>query len=578
MTHIKTYGTVRHEMVANGSGRPKPHWIVTAEPHVAVRLKRVFARIDQGAQGEYSILDTPESARDLEWFLDRYPLDVAEPDRLRAAAARHHERESVVATILQGGRPSPVDLAVPLRDYQIEAVELALTTRGLLVADDVGLGKSAVGIGILSDPSARPAAVVTLTHLPGQWSAEFRKFAPSLDVYVAKTMSPEDELRKYLRRNSLFHPDVYILSYSKIAGWAPYLSRIIKGLCFDEVQELRRTESNKYRGAVSVALAAEVRVGLSATPIFNYGGEIYNVLDTLKPDAIGSREEFNREWCRDAESGKSKIRDPAAFGTYARAEGLMIRRTRRDVRRELPPISVMTQTVDADLTVLDKVGDAAATLARVILERGKEDFKGQRMQAAEELSWLLRHATGVAKAIPVAEFVRLLVEAGEPVLLYGWHREVYSLWESRLKEYKPAFYTGTETVSQKTASVRRFVKGETPILIMSLRSGAGVEGLQSACRTLVFGELDWSPAAHIQCIGRVHRDGQEEPVMCYFLVSDSGSDPIVSDVLGLKKQQLEGLRDPEGELLEALATDGGHIRRLAEAYLVRALERPPAMA
>lgn len=42
-------------------------------------------------------------------------------------------------------------------------------------------------------------------------------------------------------------------------------------------------------------------------------------------------------------------------------------------------------------------------------------------------------------------------------------------------------------------------------VIMSLRSGAGVDGLQKHSRVAVFGERDWSPQVHEQCIGRIRR-------------------------------------------------------------------------
>jgi hypothetical protein len=69
---------------------------------------------------------------------------------------------------------------------------------------------------------------------------------------------------------------------------------------------------------------------------------------------------------------------------------------------------------------------------------------------------------------------------------------------------------------------------------MSLRSGAGLDGLQKRCSTMVFGELDWSPGVHHQCIGRLDREGQEQPVTAMFLVCDDGSDPPMMEVLGLK--------------------------------------------
>jgi hypothetical protein len=101
---------------------------------------------------------------------------------------------------------------------------------------------------------------------------------------------------------------------------------------------------------------------------------------------------------------------------------------------------------------------------------------------------------------------------------------------------------------------------------MSLRSGSGLDGLQdSGCHVGVFGELDWSPAVLEQGIGRYHRDGQEEPCLVYYLLSDSGSDPIMADVLGLKRVQLEGIRNPHGSTDEVLVDTGGaHVRRLAE--------------
>jgi SNF2 family DNA or RNA helicase len=95
----------------------------------------------------------------------------------------------------------------------------------------------------------------------------------------------------------------------------------------------------------------------------------------------------------------------------------------------------------------------------------------------------------------------------------------------RLKDYAPALYTGTESSNQKDEARRRFIEGKAPVLIMSLRSGAGLDGLQHHARTVVFGELDWSPGVHDQCAGPLHRDGQSEPVVADYLLADEGVRP-----------------------------------------------------
>ncbi len=327
-----------------------------------------------------------------------------------------------------------------------------------------------------------------------------------------------------------------------------------------------RNGTSTARGAAANLLAqrAAYRLGLSATPIYNHGGEMHAVLEFLAPGALGSYEEFQREW---AGGYKGAVKDPAALGTYLRQRGLYLRRTRADVGRELPPLSIIEQIVDHDASELGAIEEEAAALARFILS-GRELVRGQKMSAGGDLDWKLRHATGIAKAPYVAAFVRLLVESGEKVLLYGWHHDVYDLWADRLQDLKPVFYTGRQTINERAAAKQSFVNGESPVLVMSLRAGAGLDGLQQVpgARTVVFGELDWSPGVHEQAIGRIHRDGIGDPVAAYFLVAEDGSDPIVAEALGLKKAQITGLRDPDAPEV-TLRAEGERARTLAETYL-----------
>jgi hypothetical protein len=196
---------------------------------------------------------------------------------------------------------------------------------------------------------------------------------------------------------------------------------------------------------------------------------------------VGTREEFCREWC-DGSGEDASLREPDAFGTYLRSNFIMLRRTRAEVGRELPPVQSVVETIGYDESVMDEIDAEATELANkvikgVFLEAG---------QAARELDLKLRHATGIAKAPHVADFVRLLVkEEGEQVLLCGWHREVYDVWENQLSKFndiKCCYYTGTESTAQKNESKRQFMAKECQVMFMSLRSGGRPgrppEGLQ----------------------------------------------------------------------------------------------------
>ena len=108
--------------------------------------------------------------------------------------------------------------------------------------------------------------------------------------------------------------------------------------------------------------------------------------------------------------------------------------------------------------------------------------------------------------------------------------------------------------------------GETNLLCLSLRSASGLNLQRASC--VVFGELDWSPAVHSQAEDRAHRIGQQDSLLCYYLVSPRGSDRDMQDALGLKVSQFVSImgdtpRDKKEDfLLQSQARD--RIRALVE--------------
>lgn len=79
-----------------------------------------------------------------------------------------------------------------------------------------------------------------------------------------------------------------LISYHKLRGWADHLARIAVYVIFEECQQLRRDDSQIHEACQTLAAATLVRMGLSATPIYNYGGEFFNVIQILQPDALGA--------------------------------------------------------------------------------------------------------------------------------------------------------------------------------------------------------------------------------------------------------------------------------------------------
>lgn len=531
-------------------------WVVELPAHQAIVFKRLFAVVSKSQHGQLSFSNTPSNCLDLEWFFQRYPTEISEADHnaLKATCAGERARIDKCKSFLESNDLPNIKLALPLRNYQSQAVRIGISNKSLLLGDVLGLGKTASAIGIIAHRQCRPAVVVVQTHLQAQWEREIKRFCPPLQIHVVKKSTP------YKAK-----ADVFIITYTKLHGWTETFTEMgVKTIVFDEIQELRRPDSGKYAAAKYISSHATYRIGLTATPIYNYGGEIYSVMNILFPGRLGSMNEFLREWCSDWSKG-GIVTDPKALGEYLRSEMMFLRRDRKEVGRELPTENRIIVTVQHDEKVMQSMEKHNMHLAKLILE-GTFTESGQ---AAREFDLKLRQATGVAKAPYVAEFVSELVLNGEKVLLAGWHREVYSIWEKTFKEkgIKYIQYTGSETPREKDEARERFMEWDTGVMAISLRSGAGLDGLQDSCSIVGFGELDWSDKVHEQVIGRILRDGQENHVTAFFFVADGGSDPTVANILGLKRAQSDGIVNLFSNQSIQTESVEGRIKQLANDFL-----------
>ena len=550
---IRTYGTLR--LTDNGN-----RWeMANIEPHVAIRLKQLFPRISKTSTGPFYFPNDATTAADLDWFTSRYPLEIVTVDRQALTQGRglFENTQAELERILlpDWKQPTVVGLRAgqELRHYQAQVCPIVQATKGLLLGDEGGLGKTYAAAGcMIAITDALPAVVVCEPHIQTQWREKIEAFT-TLRVHCIKGTRPYD----------LPIADVYVFRYTQIAGWVDIITKgLFKFAVYDEPQALRTGEKTQ-KGMAARVLSDSVTYccGLTATPIYNWGAEIWNVLRFIRPEVLGSRHEFEREWCTE-DSTRVRIKDPKALGTYLREQHAFLRRTKKDVGKEMPPVNRIVEHINYDAEAVKSVEDLAHQLAikattGTFIERG---------QAVRELDMLARQATGIGKAPFVADFVRLLVEAGEPVVLWGWHRSFYDICIERLSDLNPAMYTGSETASKKTKSKEAFLRGDTDLLIMSLRSGAGVDDFQHRCSTGVFGELDWSPGILQQCVWRLDREGQKDPVTAFFLVTDDGSDPPMMEMLGLKSSEATNIVDPYLGV-QSVHTDTNHLRKLVDRYL-----------
>jgi SNF2 family DNA or RNA helicase len=546
-----------------------PRWKITGSAHAIIMARKLFGN-DSTASDSVKSISFPAtlgSFDELLLLLHRFPLKMTEAasamfDRMyRQLVAERHIAASVPAEAAAGryfrGRLLP---------FQTEGVAFLCAVRKGLLADDMGLGKTVQAFGFLDRIASWPAAIVVQPHVQRHWEKKIVEF-----MHV--NTLPESHLAEGLRVVSLNGgkrfdstpaADVYIVHYLVLHAWSDFLiERGVKTVIFDECQELRHPNTRKHDACTAVAKAADNVAGLSGTPIYNHGIEMHSVVNTLCRGALGTRAAFERDWCAYVDN-KIIVQDPEVLGEYLRDRRLMLRRRKDEVQLELPAKRRVIEPIAGDQGIFADMVKEAAELARRA-EEINDPFDRARMES--EAIRQTRRATALAKLPAAIAFLRGLMEADEPTLVFLHHHAVTDGILEALEEFKPVCITGRQDKTQKDDALNAFARGDTNLCLISLRTATGIDGLQARARVVVFVELDWSPAVHRQAEDRAHRMGQRDSVLAYYLVTDLGTDPFVMMTLNLKASQFTGLMQDKGETDDDRRDAKDHAKQHMEGVL-----------
>lgn len=552
----KTYGAIKFD-------HDKDQWTIQhCEAHIRARIKSIFPRIAQSAQPPYHFKNTDQNCLDLKWFMERYPLQISEADfdlLCKGSNDAVQNTNNLNAIYEMDFTPSLVarlndgELARP---HQIQAAEIHNLSKRLLVADKVGLGKTLTALLTGFNPEHIPMAIVVKTSLQSQWEAQIKKFTNFTCHSITGT-----------RPYKLPPAQIYLYRYSQLSGWSDFFAEgHFNSVVYDEIQELRTgTKSDKGAAAKILSENAVAKLGLSATPIHNYGSEIFNIMEFLDPHVLGNRYEFEREWVSGYGNGKT-LKDPHALRSYLIDNHIFIRRTKSDVGQNDNAVNTQTIFLPYDNNAVVDHEKLAIQLAMATVTT-TDPIAGNKI--GFQLDMLMRQVTGIAKAKAVAEYVKIIVEQGEKVVLVGYHRAVYDIWMNEFKNIGYAMYTGSESPAEKKRSVEKFINDDCPIFILSLESAEGLDGLQSVASIILIAELPWSKQKVLQAIGRLDREGQtENSVEAVYLLTNYGSDPVILDLIGLKDTDSSALIDGPSSLeLQPIESSNERIKKMAMHFL-----------
>lgn len=221
------------------------------------------------------------------------------------------------------------DASVDLNPHQIDAALFALNnplTQGVLLADEVGLGKTIEAGLVLCQYWAerkRKLIIICPASLRRQWAQELKdKFNLPSIVLDSRTWS---NLQKEGVYNPLNNKQIVIMSYHYAARLEEKLVAEPWNLVvIDEAHKLRNAhrESNKMGQALKRALNGRKKLLLTATPLQNSLIELYGISTLIDEHLFGDDKAFRKQFM----AGSGDIQE-----LKERLSGFVKRTLRKDV-------------------------------------------------------------------------------------------------------------------------------------------------------------------------------------------------------------------------------------------------------
>ncbi|MGE6629341.1 DEAD/DEAH box helicase [Bacillus sp. NPDC077027] len=444
--------------------------------------------------------------------------------------------------------PSHLTAFTPLA-HQLEVAKKVVEEMNgkAILADEVGLGKTIEAGLILKEYMIRGLAKKILILVPAslvsQWVHELRS-----KFYIDAV----EQKKSYVWEQC----DVVVSSIDT-AKRMPHRDTILSisydMVIIDEAHKLKNNKTKNYEFVRN--LNKKFCLLLTATPIQNRIGEIFNLVSLLKPGHLGNEHQFKDVFA------KKDLQLENHSTLKQLVNKVMIRNRRQDTGIEWSKRHVKTISIDFSPTeqaLYDEIcllkedqSTAKHMFSIMTLEReccssreavymtlkkmqdGQENVFGY--DAIERMMERIHQVEQNTKAI---EVVKLIQQLNEKVIIFTEYRatQIYLQWFLQQNGISSVPFRGGFKRSKKDW-MKDLFRERAQVLIATEAGGEGIN-LQF-CNQIINYDLPWNPMRLEQRIGRIHRLGQERDVHIYNMATNGTVEDHILKLLYKKIQLFE---------------------------------------
>lgn len=437
-----------------------------------------------------------------------------------------------------------------------------------LIADEMGLGKTWQAIGYALLQEKKRVLYVVPASLKNNWCREIRRLTgePATVLYGA-------EPTKYDMVKLLTEPAAYTVINYDILGrkleydketvdeqtgwkrvervvrypWAELLSMAKFDLIvFDEGHYIKNSDSNRSKACR--ALKSDDVIFLTGTPVLNRPAELWPMLTVIAPETFPSEEAFLTQY---TVGGKS-ARNVEELRQLLRT--IMIRRLKKDVVKELPPI----RRIQEYYTLSERARKLYKKVEHGMYESVAEYSASGEAQGSQQITSILtqimrlKQVCAIDKVDRTAELATELYDQTDEtearkVIIFTQFKAVAYAIAQRLRDQgvlsfvdrKPSGFVTAEQ-HERDQMVQRFQTDPNIRFLVATEKTMKEGHNATAAGHVIFNDLFWTPAGHEQAEGRAYgRLSNLHTINSYYMITDMDGDSIEEWIMELLTKKMK---------------------------------------
>lgn len=402
-----------------------------------------------------------------------------------------------------------------LRAYQVFGAKYILHQKKVLLGDEMGLGKTIQAIAAMThiettEKKKNHYLIVCPASVLINWARELQKFS-RINSYIVHGPGADDSFDRWQQEGG-----AAITNYETMGKIVDRIDNHMRLslLVIDEAHYMKNPDAKRTAYIRRLDNESERILLMTGTPLENRVEEMCNLIDFVRPDMT-----------KEVRSLANVSHLPQFRESLA---PVYIRRTRKQVLKELPPINEENEW--CSMTSRDLTAYAAAVTAGSFSDMRRVSFLQDDMAES-------------AKCIRLLELLEQAGDDGRKVVIYSFFRETIAKVGALLGSRCVGVISGDTPVDSRQGIVDKFADSPDGSVLLCQIIAGGVGLNIQAASIVIFCEPQIKPSLESQALSRVYRMGQVQNVLVYHLLCPYTIDEEMMGILEEKQTEFDNFAD-----------------------------------